>query len=653
MSQTEHSLHSVALSCHLAVRRDGAWLDEFVDRARGQALLPAATLLCQLAAPGGDCGPVLLDGVAANEAILRWPDARVDLRVRLEGPAMRLLLTSRHDAGLQAWFPFLDALRLTEASPLWLDERSFHDGRGRPIVRHADWPLPLVQIAPTGRTLTALGQGVAARDFALATATRPPGLAIPSDAGLQLAIHLHDGGWPAAFALLREHVRNQFDLAQYACADLAWLREQLVQHFTFLYGREILNLDSGQFEVDRFLDEGERTFGGYDGFLIWGVYPRIGVDERTQWEFYDDFPGGRAGLRQMARRARERGVRFFIPYKPWDRSADIHGRPVGHDHEQLARPAADVEADGVFLDTMSAISPEFRAALDQARPGVAFCSEGRAKGAAFQMITSSWDQSPNRDFAQGNWSASEEAMPGVDLWRFIFPEHRLFVINRHAVGDDRIRIIQRGFFSGMGWVVWQDIFGLVLTYAPEEAALLKKCRTIFREHLEALNAPAPTPLIATLQPGVYANEFPASGKRLWTFYNENDRAIQGAVLRIEPRPGWHCVDVWRDREAPVDADGHLAVEIDRQGISAVVELPRRLLFDPQANQIGLAQPLPGATIQVRQAGREWSIAADGAPLEVQRLRAASEAPLLIRLLKGNELLDQIVVPAQEEHDAAR
>ena len=652
MSPNEHYLSSSDLSCLLVVRQSAVWLDAFVDRARGRPLLPAAAPLCRLTAPGQDSGPAILESAAASEAYLRWPDTRATLHVSLEGATLRLRLAADQDANPQACFPFLDALRLTEAAPLWLDERSLRDGRGRPIFRHADWPLPLVQIAPTGRTLTVLGQGMGAHEFTLAAAAQPPGLPLPPEAEMQLAVHLHDGGWPAAFALFRERMRSQFDLTQYQRADLAWLREQLVQHFTFLYGREILNLDSGQFEVDRFLDDGERAFGGYDGFLIWGVYPRIGVDERTQWEFYDDFPGGRAGLRQMARRARARGVRFFIPYKPWDRSADIHGRPAGRDHEQLARLAADVEADGVFLDTMSAISPEFRTALDQARPGVAFCSEGRAKGAAFQMITSSWDQSPNRDSAQGNWSASAEVMPGVDLWRFIFPEHRLFVINRHAVGEDRIRIIQRGFFSGMGWVVWQDIFGLVLTYAPEEAALLKKCRTIFREHLEALNAPAPTPLVATAQPGVYANEFPAPGKRLWTFYNENDRAVQGPVLHIEPRPGWHCIDVWREREAPVDGDGRLSLEIEGHGIGAVVELPRRLLFDPQAERIALAQPLPGATIQIRQAGREWSVAADNAPLEVRRLYTVGGAPLLVRLLKGNELLDQLIVSTPEEIDAA-
>src|SRR5258708_21824213 len=202
---------------------------------------------------------------------------------------------------------------------------------------------------------------------------------------------------------------------------------------------------------------------------------------------------------------------------------------------------------------MSAIDQSFRRDIDEARAGVVFCSEGGAKGQAFEVITGSWDQTLNRSYDQGNWSAKEEYMPGVDLWRFLFPEHRLFVINRHAVGDDRLRIIQRGFFSGMGWVIWQDIFGLVLTYSPDEAALLKKCSTLFRHHREALASPNPTPLLPTLLPGVYCNEFPAASKRLWTFYNETANAIDAPLMHIQPRPGTHLVDIWNEPALRLDA----------------------------------------------------------------------------------------------------
>jgi hypothetical protein len=113
----------------------------------------------------------------------------------------------------------------------------------------------------------------------------------------------------------------------------------------------------------------------------------------------------------------------------------------------------------------------------------------------------------------------------------------------------------------------------VLTYSPEEAALLKKCRAIFREHRQALRSAQPTPLLQTLVPGVYANEFPGDAKRLWTFYNETGRWVNGPVLEIQPRPGCHYVDVWANQEAEVDAAGCLRVTLGPRSTGAVVELP--------------------------------------------------------------------------------
>ncbi len=55
----------------------------------------------------------------------------------------------------------------------------------------------------------------------------------------------------------------------------------------------------------------------------------------------------------------------------------------------------------------------------------------------------------------------------------------------------------------MGWVVWQDVLGMVQPYTPAEAALLKRCRTLLREHRRALASPQPMPLVDTLAPGIY------------------------------------------------------------------------------------------------------------------------------------------------------
>lgn len=474
----------------------------------------------------------------------------------------------RNVSPMRARFPFLEHLCISAAEKI-LDAESFRDAQGRAILRRVEWTLPFVHVAPDGQTLTLLmNPRSSIQPESLSDVWRGDGISISSEreTNLELELVLHHGGWRAAVELFRLRIRAQYDLSQYARPDLAWYQGQLVQHFTFLYGREILNLETGEFEIERLLNEGEQDFGGYDGILLWGGYPRIGIDERTQWELYDDLPGGREGLSALARRARERGTRVFIPYLPWDRSQQSN-----HVHE-LARLIADIDADGVFLDTLVAMGMEMRKALDAARAGVVFCSEGRPRDAAFELITGSWDQTKMQEVAQGNWSPRPEILPAVDLARFVFPEHRLFVTNRHAMGEDRVRMIQRGFFSGMGWVVWQDVFGLALSWTPREAALLKKCRTLFRKHARALASLNPTPLIETFTRGVYANEFVSEDECLWTLYNETDQFIADAVLQVQVREGFHLRDVWNEREICPDENGRVKISLAAHDVGAMVEV---------------------------------------------------------------------------------
>jgi hypothetical protein len=556
-------------------------------------------------------------------------DRQAEWSVELSGPETQISM----------YFPFLEQLTVG-ADSKWIDLYDLANRRGRNTNDYQPADVPLV--VTNGKNSLVIVPDGEFQGYSPQRVAQLPGLDIRVAGKNRQVYHgkiiLVEGGWREAFAEIRAELRSRLDLAEYRRDDLQWYSEQFVQHFTFLYGREILDLERGEFNLDRFLDEGERDFGGYDGFLIWGVYPRIGVDERTQWDFYDDFPGGRQGLKQISERARARGVRFFVPYKPWDRSASLHQRQTPPDEEELARLIVDTAADGVFLDTMDMINPTFRQAIDQLKPGVVFCSEGRAEGKAREIITGSWDQSSHRDWYQGNWSASHESMPMTDLWRFVLPEHRLFVINRHSMGDDRIRITQRGFFNGMGWVVWQDIFGLTLPYTPAEAALLKKCRTIFRENLQAVNSPAPTPLVETEAAGVFANEFPAESKRMWTFYNENEAPVSGALLKIQPRDGCHFVDVWNQKAAALQDSQLVALQIAPRQVGCVVEYPRLLEVSAASITIAGRAVEPGWEIAIQQ--RESLIkypAANQLPL----VSGKYPGHMVIKLLAGSEVLDQV------------
>ena len=64
--------------------------------------------------------------------------------------------------------------------------------------------------------------------------------------------------------------------------------------------------------VDRFLDDFDSRYGGVDGVLLWGSYPNLGVDERSQFDLLGDVPGGLAALKDVVAQFHARGVRVGV-----------------------------------------------------------------------------------------------------------------------------------------------------------------------------------------------------------------------------------------------------------------------------------------------------------------------------------------------------
>jgi hypothetical protein len=191
----------------------------------------------------------------------------------------------------------------------------------------------------------------------------------------------------------------------------------------------------------------------------------------------------------------------------------------------------------------------------------------------------------------------------------------------------------------------------VLSYSPEEAALLKKCRSILRQHRRALSGPHPTPLVETLAPGLYANEFPCASKRLWTFYNEGDQAVEGELLAFRPRDGHHFVNLWDDQEAAVSDEGRLRLGIPARAVGAVAELPCILGHDLRSGRVTLTGPVPGAELSITQAGSERTIALPDRAHPIPVELGQGTAPCRVQLLQDGELLDQIWVAGCRREEA--
>jgi formylglycine-generating enzyme required for sulfatase activity len=329
------------------------------------------------------------------------------------------------------------------------------------------------------------------------------------------------------------------DRSIYDRQDLRWASRAFICHFTFLYEESLYSSQAGRLDLSDLLEEGRREFGGYDAVVLWHAYPRIGVDERNQFDFYRDMPGGLAGLRELTGGLHERGIRVFIDYNPWDTGTRREGVP---DEGAIAVVVAALDADGVFLDTMSAGSPRLRQAVDRARKGVIFEPEGSPPIDQLEVCSASW--------AQG---LAELPEPGILRLKWIEPRHPQHQIDRWS-GSHRSEI-ETAFLNGSGVLVWENVFGAWNPWVAEDRAVLRRMAPILRLFAENFSSDAWEPFVPTLVPGVYACAWPGREATVWTILNRTGREVREPILRVTLEPGESLFDLWRGEPIDCRQDG--------------------------------------------------------------------------------------------------
>ena len=325
-------------------------------------------------------------------------------------------------------------------------------------------------------------------------------------------------GWKDCFELARQKARINLSEEEYNREDLKWYQDTLLHHFSFLYGYETYNYEKGQVDLESLLKQGEE-FGGYNALLLWNQYPRLGVDSRNQWDFFAAFPDGINGLRKLVDLAHAKGIRVFLPYKPWDIGVTESAESV---QEKVSTLIRDTDIDGIFFDTMDSAPEGLREAIDRVKPGVVFCTESKPKTfRTLKLITGSWDK-----------YSSPVPMPEINLLRFVVPEHFSPINARWHVGMKKDLLIKRAVFNGTGIVIWQDIFGAWLPYSQKQKQEIRKWKQIFTKNKNILFCKKPVPLYPTLHEGLLCNYFPADdGKAcILTLYNDSLTDFDSALL---------------------------------------------------------------------------------------------------------------------------
>ncbi|WNR45416.1 hypothetical protein [Paenibacillus roseipurpureus] len=359
-----------------------------------------------------------------------------------------------------------------------------------------------------------------------------------------------DQGWTEFFSTWRQEARQPINFEEYKRPELQWYRDTFLQHFTYLYSKEIYNFETNEMEVDRFLAEGEE-FGGYDSVLLWHQYPRLGVDRRNQWQFFEDFPGGMAGLKELVAQFHSRGVNVFLPFKPWDIGFDESPKQSTFSIVEVVR---ETDIDGVFLDTMDSVPDGFREAINEVKPSFVFCSEVRPKKRnQIKLITGSWNQFKNR-----------ESMPEVDAFRYVMTEHFSPIISRWHVGVRKDLLIKRAVFNGTGILIWQDVFGSWLPYNAAQKAQIKKWKQLWTVHKANYQGSKPLPLYPTLQAGLHCNMFPSDdgASVIYTLYNDTDEAIAGELV-VHSYPDLQEIsELWQEQPVQLDKEtGRVSGEV--------------------------------------------------------------------------------------------
>jgi formylglycine-generating enzyme required for sulfatase activity len=338
---------------------------------------------------------------------------------------------------------------------------------------------------------------------------------------------------PADWQTWREHLHHwrdstryllNYDDSLYAAPEFAWIPRTFTLALVMMND---LNFYDNGYRLDAFLDEGIQEFGGYDALILWHAYPRIGFDDRNQFDFYRQMPGGLDGLRALVDQCHARGVRVYVDYNPWDTGTR---REDKSDIDALVDLIKVIDADAIFLDTMSNAALGLREKLDAARPGVTLESEVLVPLDHIHSHPSSWAQSITD-------------VPGVLRNKWFERRHMQHRIKRWQ--RDHTPELHTAWMNGTGMVVWENVFGSDRRWSARDKSILRAMVSVQRCYYHLFCGEGWTPLVPTLNESVQASLWQDETTCLWTLFNMAENEVSGTLLSIPHRDGARYYDLIR------------------------------------------------------------------------------------------------------------
>jgi len=343
----------------------------------------------------------------------------------------------------------------------------------------------------------------------------------------------HEGEWQNGLRLMFRdrwiYDLEQFDNTLFERKDLKWIRHSYLLLLQFAWDHQYYDAIQGTSHFDTFLKKYNPFIGWWDVYMLWPTWPRLGLDQRNQWDMYRDLPGGIQELRRQTEFAHKNNVKYFISYNPWDQSTREEGHTKGM--EEMLR---SIDGDGVVLDTWGESNKEFQDAADRVKPGVILYSEGMAVPKDMPTIVA------------GRVHDAIYLPPPLNLNKLIKPEFAIFRVSQLAEGRIH-RETAVAFFNGYGTELNIMRPGRP-DWIEEELTYLGRTTKILRENSSAFLSREWTPLLPTRTDSIWVNKFPSDKKTIYTVLSFKPEGWNGALFEVPEVQGYHYVSLWNHEE---------------------------------------------------------------------------------------------------------
>ena len=152
------------------------------------------------------------------------------------------------------------------------------------------------------------------------------------------------------------HERINYQGGVFNRSELVWTQRSYIQPQMHPYDRYFYDETSGNYTVQRYLDDVKDRYGGIDSMLMWPTYTNIGIDDRNQFDFFRTMPGGLDAVARVTEELHAHGVSVLWPYNPWDTGTRREKYP---DNETFAMLLKQTGGNGINGDTMEFLPESF------------------------------------------------------------------------------------------------------------------------------------------------------------------------------------------------------------------------------------------------------------------------------------------------------